>query len=200
MTIRERRERERAARRQLIIDTARKLAEDDGWAAVTTRRLADCIEYSQPVLYSHFTSMEAIVEAVAVQGFADLADDLHTACAGSETLEQRLGALATAYVEFGLSQPALYDAMFVQATDLAFGSAETPEQLRRAFDEMRSVIRESPGGIDPDADTEVFWAAVHGLVTLARSHRLRIESTGVHLTVLLERFIRLWVPHPTTAH
>ncbi|MGW4117795.1 TetR/AcrR family transcriptional regulator [Nocardia sp. NPDC004711] len=198
MTIQQRRERERAARRQLIIDTARRLAEDDGWAAVTTRRLADCIEYSQPVLYSHFTSMEAIVAAVAVQGFAELADDLHATSAGRETPGQRLGALATAYVEFGLSQPALYDAMFVQATDLAFGSAEAPEQLRRAFDEMRSAIRASPGDIDPDADTdtEVFWAALHGLVTLARSHRLRTASIGVHLTVLLERFTNLGIHRP----
>jgi Bacterial regulatory proteins, tetR family len=37
----------------LIITTARKLAEAEGWDAVTTRRLSSQIEYSQPVLYKH---------------------------------------------------------------------------------------------------------------------------------------------------
>ena len=50
MAIEDRRERERATRRQLIITTARTLAEAEGWDAVTTRRLSTEIEYSQPVL------------------------------------------------------------------------------------------------------------------------------------------------------
>jgi AcrR family transcriptional regulator len=49
MAIEDRRERERAARRRLIVTTARMLAEAEGWDAVTTRRLSTEIEYSQPV-------------------------------------------------------------------------------------------------------------------------------------------------------
>ncbi|MET0993345.1 MAG: TetR family transcriptional regulator, partial [Mycobacterium sp.] len=49
MVIEDRRARDRAARRRLIVTTARKLAEAHGWDAVTTRRLSDEIEYSQPV-------------------------------------------------------------------------------------------------------------------------------------------------------
>jgi AcrR family transcriptional regulator len=48
----EHKERERAGRHRLIVSAARELAETEGWDAVTTRRLADRIEYSQPVLYS----------------------------------------------------------------------------------------------------------------------------------------------------
>ena len=54
MTVAERRERDRAHRRQAIITAARQMAEAESWDAVTTRRLVDQIEYSQPVLYSHF--------------------------------------------------------------------------------------------------------------------------------------------------
>ena len=50
MSTTERRERERAQRHQLIITAARELAEADGWEAVATRRLAERVEYSQPVL------------------------------------------------------------------------------------------------------------------------------------------------------
>jgi AcrR family transcriptional regulator len=72
MTRLERRERERAQRRQVIVTAARELAEAEGWESVTTRRLAECIEYSQPVLYSHFEGKDAIVSAVAFEGFGEL--------------------------------------------------------------------------------------------------------------------------------
>jgi len=67
--IAERKSRERAEREGRIISAARVIAEKEGWDAVTIRRLAKEIEYSQPVLYSHFASRDAIVEAVAVEGF-----------------------------------------------------------------------------------------------------------------------------------
>jgi len=79
MTSQDRKERERAQRRQIIIDAARELAEVEGWESVTTRRLADRIEYSQPVLYSHFGGKDAIVSAVALEGFGELGALLHQA-------------------------------------------------------------------------------------------------------------------------
>lgn len=196
MTVGERRERERAKRHRLIVDTARELAETEGWGAVTTRRLADRIEYSQPVLYSHFANMEAIVHAVAVQGFAELACALRRARDTGGRPEQLLREMACAYVEFGQEQPALYDAMFVRATDIAFGRPETPEPLQRAFAELREVIAMF-GDHDPDTDAEIFWSALHGLVTLAHSHRLREGERERPLGALLERFSRLWEPPPS---
>jgi AcrR family transcriptional regulator len=91
VTIEDRRLRERTARRRLIMATARTLAEHEGWDAVTTRRLSTEIEYSQPVLYKHFASMEEIVEAVALEGFGELADTLGAArrSAGSAQPVQR---------------------------------------------------------------------------------------------------------------
>jgi len=74
-----RRERELAERRQVIVTAARELAEAEGWESVTTRRLADRIEYSQPVLYSHFEGKDAIVTAVALEGYGELASLLQIA-------------------------------------------------------------------------------------------------------------------------
>jgi AcrR family transcriptional regulator len=54
MTVAERRQRDRARWQRAIITAARQMAEAEGWDAVTIRRLADRIDYSQPVLYSHF--------------------------------------------------------------------------------------------------------------------------------------------------
>ena len=99
MAIEDRRARDRAARRRLIVTTARKLAEAQGWDAVTTRRLSDEIEYSQPVLYKHFSSMDDIAAAVAIDGFDELAVALAHARSGAATPEQALRRVAHAYID-----------------------------------------------------------------------------------------------------
>src|SRR6201996_8495559 len=100
MSVQERRERERAQRERLIVTTARELAEAEGWDAVTTRRLAAEIEYSQPVLYSHFKGKDAIMAAVAVQGCAELAVELRAARTTAEGVRQALTAVGEAYTAF----------------------------------------------------------------------------------------------------
>lgn len=82
MSVQERKERERLARERLIVATARELAEQQGWDAVTTRRLAERIEYSQPVLYSHFRGKREIIGAVALEGATEMAATLRAAAAG----------------------------------------------------------------------------------------------------------------------
>src|ERR1700740_1504871 len=111
MAIEDRRARDRAERRKLTTDPARKIAEAEGWDAVTTRRLSTEIEYSQPVLYKHFSSMEAIAHSVAIDGFRELAQALSNARAGASEPEHVLRRIAHAYIDFALANPAIYDAM-----------------------------------------------------------------------------------------
>ena len=185
MPAEERRARDRAAQRRLIVATARRLAEGKGWDAVTTRRLSEEIEYSQPVLYKHFSGMDEIAAAVAVDGFAELADALAKARASARTPRERLRRLACAYIDFARNSPALYDAMFTRSTTLQFAVTKTPSELQTAFAELREVMAEIADDQDADTLTEVLWAALHGLATLARSGRLRpgVDSDRVELLV-----------------
>src|SRR5271169_6364031 len=105
MTRQERRERERAQRRQVIVNAARELAEAEGWESVTTRRLADLIEYSQPVLYSHFEGKVAIVSAVALEGFGELAALLLSVRKSAISPDEEPRAIASAYMEFARANP-----------------------------------------------------------------------------------------------
>src|SRR5215510_12726107 len=148
MAIQERRERERSARRRLIVTTARKLAEAEGWDAVTTRRLSAEIEYSQPVLYKHFASMEDIVEAVALEGFGELAESLRMARRGAGGPEHELRRVAHAYSSFAIENPALYDAMFTRATRLRFAAKDTPVPMSAGFAELREAVASVAGGRD----------------------------------------------------
>lgn len=188
MGVAERRLRDREARRRLITATARTLAEHEGWDAVTTRRLSTEIEYSQPVLYKHFASMEDIVEAVALQGFGELAETLTAARRGEGAPEEALGRIAHAFSSFATENPALYDAMFTRATRLRFGTDDTPAPLSAAFAELRETVAAVAGGQDVDTLTEVLWAALHGLTTLGRNDRLRPGRDTDRIELLVAQF------------
>ncbi|MGD1171427.1 TetR-like C-terminal domain-containing protein [Mycobacterium seoulense] len=188
MAIEDRRERERAARRRLIVTTARKLAEAEGWEAVTTRRLSTEIEYSQPVLYKHFSGMEHIADAVAVDGFGELADTLRAARSGAGAANDVVTRVADAYLDFARDNPAVYDAMFTRATNLRFAADDTPPQLEAAFAELRAAVGLVADEQDADTLTEVFWAAFHGLVTLTRAGRLRPGYESDRLQLLVNQF------------
>ncbi|MEL7975344.1 TetR/AcrR family transcriptional regulator [Isoptericola sp. F-RaC21] len=170
-----RRARQVAERRERIVAVARALAEEQGWEAVTIRRLADAIEYSQPVLYGHFPQGRTeIVTAVAMAGFEELAVVLSAATSGEAgTDAERVRALVTAYLDFAAQHPATYDAMFLLPVLIPFASDDTPEALRAGFAAIEGALTglESPPP-DPATAAEVLWGAVHGLVALHRAGRL----------------------------
>ncbi|MGE2713991.1 TetR/AcrR family transcriptional regulator [Mycolicibacterium litorale] len=186
MTLEDRRTREQAARRQLIITTARALAEAEGWEAVTTRRLATEIEYSQPVIYKHFAGMDQIAAAIAVEGFGELADAIRTARSSPDPLNR----IAHAYVDFARHNPAVYDVMFTRVTTLHFAAPDTPPELTAAFTELREAVAVAAHGQDTDALTEVVWAALHGLVVLSRAGRLRPGYESDRIQLLVAQFTR----------
>ncbi len=198
MPINDRRERERAARRDLIITTARRLAEAEGWDAVTTRRLSTEIEYSQPVLYSHFTGLDQLVAAVALGGFEELTDALRAARAESATTEDALKDVAHAYVDFARANPALYDAMFTRSTTLHFAADDSPHPLTAGFAALRELVVAAAGEDDADTLTEVFWASLHGLVALGHSGRLRPDYESDRIDALIALALARAVQRPSS--
>jgi len=94
------------------VSEARAIAEAEGWPAVTVRRLADAIGYSQPVLYGHFPDgRDGIVRAVALDGFERLATALEAA-PRSASRAKRVRAVIQRYTRFARDNPAAYEAMF----------------------------------------------------------------------------------------
>src|SRR5512135_3451537 len=72
MGIKQRRERERQEIRRRILSTAREIAAEEGWQAVTTRKVAERIEYSQSTIYEYFENKEAILLALLRSGYEQL--------------------------------------------------------------------------------------------------------------------------------
>ena len=159
-------------RRQQVIGVARELAESEGWAAVTMRRLAGQLGVTQPVIYSVFDGRQALVDAVAVDGFGDLAAALGAADASPM-------ARMRAYLDFAAANPRVYEAMFSMPSGLHFAAEDTPEPLRLAFARFREAF--------PDADgtrAEIAWATVHGLATLQAGGGLRPSHVQARLDLV----------------
>ena len=186
MSIAERKERQRAERYELILATARDLAEAEGWDAVTTRRLAELISYSQPVLYSHFKGKAEIMAAVATRGFAEIAARLQAETASPTGGGDVLRNVCAAYLDFARTRPVVYEAMFVLPTGIKFASEDTPPALRAAFAALVAAI-----GSDRQHAVfmaEVLWSALHGMVVLEQSERIPAKGAGERLDILVQKF------------
>ena len=179
--------RDREARRAQIVDAARRIAEREGWSSVTVRRLSDEIEYSQPVLYSHFKNRDGILAAVALEGFKELGPVLETAREGAKR-GKAVESVAAAYLKFAGSSPALYEVMFSIGLTVPFGDAATPAELRFAFAQLQQLFdgqRPKPAVV-----AELFWAALHGMAELTRSKRFPPAWQKERMRVLVGLFTR----------
>ena len=173
-----------AERRQQILDAAREIAEAEGWTAVTTRRLADAIEYTQPVLYGHFPGgMAEIMRTVALAGFAELAAATQAAM-GSKTGPRAVAAVADAYLGFATAHPSLYEAMFQLPIDARFAQDDSEAELRSGFDALGAALGSNGDG----TTTELFWSALHGMSLLERAGRMRPEHRFERIAELAARF------------
>jgi AcrR family transcriptional regulator len=174
-----------AERRQQILDAARDIAEADGWAAVTSRRLADAIEYTQPVLYGHFPGgMTEIMRTAALAGFAELATATQAAM-GSKTGPQAVAAVADAYLGFAAAHPSLYEVMFQLPIDARFAQDDAETELRSGFNALAAAL----GNDDDGTTTELFWSALHGMSLLERAGRMRQEHRPQRIAELAARFV-----------
>ncbi|WP_198956249.1 TetR/AcrR family transcriptional regulator [Archangium sp. Cb G35] len=173
MGISERKERQRAELRERILKAAREMVVREGFAALSMRKLAEAIEYAPATLYLHFENREEIARELSVRGFQQLLEYLAPAGQVEEPME-RLTAAARAYVRFGLEQPETYRLIFMEdpkLTTALFGEGQD-DAGARAFAFLVQPLEElkSAGRLAEDADTrqlaEVFWAGVHGIVSL----------------------------------
>jgi AcrR family transcriptional regulator len=164
------------ARRQLILDQTRLLAREAGWHGVTIRAVAQRTRLSAPSLYELFPSKAALLAEVALAGFAELAQSL-----SNSDRHDDLGPLhrsATRYWRFAHDDPTLYDLMFHQPLELQFATGKTPTELHAGFAALKTAVTDAADQLgialpDPETATEAWWAAMHGITSLALSRRVR---------------------------
>jgi len=166
--------RRRVGREELLV-AAREVAAEEGWEAVTVRKIAGRVGYQAPVIYEHFSSKDVLLLELSRLGFATLLDALRAARSSTGDPESILYALARAYLRFAWESPDLYQVMY----GLGGSSfvAETWEEGQQIGDEValavRAVLRAyDREGVNPEGKVLALWAAMHGLVALMMAGRI----------------------------
>lgn len=175
MGTKERRERERGELRKKILDAARVLFVEQGYDAVTMRKIAQAIEYSPTAIYLHFKDKMAVMRALCDQDYLALAKRFRKIAAVADPVE-RLRLAGLAYAEFGFKHPNHYQWMFMtlhphnrpEDSALEHGNPEEDAYafLKWTVSEGIAQGRFRPELTDPELLSQVIWAGVHGIVSL----------------------------------
>ncbi|MDT0469571.1 TetR/AcrR family transcriptional regulator [Streptomyces gibsoniae] len=162
--------------RAACLRAARELLEEDGSAALSLRAVARRAGVSPTAPYRHYADRDALVSAVAAQGYRELAEYL-AAAHPSPTTPDELAAVAVAYVRFALDRPALFRVMFAEPCD------PNSEERVAATAAISEYVRGVVGGAFPGADAEklstTVWALVHGLAFLHLDGKLDASTPDV---------------------
>ncbi|NYH19565.1 AcrR family transcriptional regulator [Paraburkholderia bryophila] len=130
MGIAERKNRQKQALRERILDASRRIVMREGFAALSMRKIADAIEYSPATLYLHFASRDEIAQALCEEGYAQLLATFEPHARIADPAE-RLKALGRAYIAFGVEHPQTYRLIFMEDpsyTGAALGGAARKAQ------------------------------------------------------------------------
>jgi AcrR family transcriptional regulator len=95
-----------------IIAAARRLLDREGADAVTMRRIADAVGITAMAIYRHYPDRAAVLNALADQGFAELAAALGSR-RSPRKFEARLFRMADIYIDHALAHPRLFELMFL---------------------------------------------------------------------------------------
>jgi AcrR family transcriptional regulator len=195
MGTRERRERERTALKQRILGAALEIATEEGWPAVTVRKVADRVEYTAPALYAHFESKDGILQELVREGFGKLLALLQAAYGRTADPTARMVGLALAYCDFAWENRELYQVMHGLG-GAACNLPGPPADLRPIGALLRDAVAAalapaSAAALDLDTELDIHRATLYGLVALAMDGRL--PGGRARCTRLVAQSTRDWL-------
>ena len=171
--------------RAKILDAAYKIVKEDGWQALSMRKIADEIEYTAPIIYEYFSNKEAILAELNKMGYLYLAKEMEQARDHHNNPADQLEAMWMAYWNFAFKKKELYQLMFGVSMNCCTGQ-KTPESDAPA-NLVRHVIRQLMANKNlPEAEVcrkyYTFWSVIHGLISINLVNRG--ESDEINRLVL----------------
>lgn len=157
--------------RSELLTRAWEVVDADGVDALSLRQLARDIGVSHGASARHFRDKQALLDALAVEGFRRLNVSLADAVDGTSPFAERFRAAGDAYVGFAVAHPAILSAMYA-AKHHPEASAELAELSHLGMAALVTLIEagQAAGDVAPGAAEEhalVAFAAIHGVSTLA---------------------------------
>lgn len=171
--------------KELAVNTAYDISAVDGLAGLSARKVASRMGYTAGTLYNLFENFDGLVVIVNARILDELYEDIKTA--GS------LKELALAYLGFAARKPNLWALLFEHhlPPDQVL-PAWFQDKITRLFKQVEKVLLlEYPGCPAPERASKAAWAAVHGIVVLAHSNKLRTvqaESPETLVNYFFDRY------------
>ena len=171
-----RRERDRRKMREQILDAARELFAVQGYEAVTMRKIAEKIEYTTTLIYSHFSDKEALIREIVAHDFQQFAMEFQRCAAIHDPIE-RIVAIAKVFVDYSVQHPNHYRLMFMSppSTEMkqANYAAVQADPAQDTYSFFKSCIDDAmaKGLLRPELDdsellVQALWSGMHGVVSL----------------------------------
>lgn len=171
--------------RQALVRAACQQVEQEGPDSLSLAQLARSLGVSQPAPYRHFADRDALLVAVATEGFRDFTQLLLAAMAGGSKAEV-LSRMGQAYVAFGTERAGTYRLMFASPILRDTRDRELRSVARGSFELLVSAVRDTSGARGSEQRALRIWVALHGIVMLANQGLLRDGSPSVRLPELIE--------------
>jgi len=154
-----------------ILDASLQIVKEEGWAALSMRKIADVIEYTAPIIYEYFANKEAILLELTRKGYLLLANDLREAKAKHRLPAKQLEAMWEAYWTFAFANKELYQGMFGVTTNCACEMVNNLPEADLPWDIITEVIGELMGITDMESEVickkyYTCWSVVHGLISI----------------------------------
>ncbi|MBN8782714.1 MAG: TetR family transcriptional regulator [Sphingobacteriales bacterium SCN 48-20] len=170
MGITERRIRQKEEVRHRILETAWQIVREEGWQALSIRKIADAIEYSVPVVYDHFENKEAILEDFSRQGFELLVKKLQAAKKKSDDPATQLKHMADAYWQFAMHNREYYQLMY--GLGMACCEMQKCAPKEQIFTDLvmepiqRILDKHGNKEASPCIKYHTYWSVMHGLISI----------------------------------
>ena len=164
--------------RAALIAAAREIVESDGMEAASLREAARRAGVSQAAPYHHFADKEALLAAVAEQGFEELTVAMTSQAPAAETDMARFDATGVGYVCFAAANPGLFRLMFGRPLAQGASSAAATRAYEVLERGVRSVLPKEAGAQDVALASLRAWSIVHGLAKLILETGIKPSDYG----------------------
>ncbi|MGD0909383.1 MAG: TetR/AcrR family transcriptional regulator [Candidatus Acidiferrales bacterium] len=166
--------------REALLQAALQTIAELGPAAFTLREVARRAKVSHNAPYRHFPSKDALLAAVAAQGFRELTQAMLDAGQKQVKALDKLKNSGLAYVEFATRRPEHFTVMF-EAPICGTNDSEYRQASEEAFNTLVTYVRdcqqegELPSG--PTLERALYaWSLVHGIAKLAVAGRFPFRT------------------------
>ncbi|MCC6936648.1 MAG: TetR/AcrR family transcriptional regulator [Flavobacteriales bacterium] len=122
-----------------IIAAAGQLISEDGYAKLTTKRLAERMQFSEAALYRHFTSKEEILVKMLELLTASVQERMEAVAEREELPDQRLRAMFDSHFTYFKAHPEYLMAIF--ATNFMEPSPAIDKAIRSLMEVMRGHLK-----------------------------------------------------------